>query len=90
MLKSDSSCWKLITRNSLEHKAVPVPPPTLHAVHCRDFGGANGWAHRLKVYVPNGPIFKRLPGNQAGEDGAFAAAFLSEASFNSRDSFSTR
>ncbi len=28
--------------------------------------------------------------DQAGADGAFAAAFRSEASFNSRDSFSTR
>jgi hypothetical protein len=33
-------------------------------------------------------IFQTLPGDQV--DGVFAAAFLSEASFNSRDSFSTR
>ena len=33
-------------------------------------------------------IFQTLSGDQV--DGVFAAAFLSEASFNSRDSFSTR
>ena len=45
---------------------------------------------QLKVYVPNGPVLKRRSADQPGVDGAFAAAFLSEASFNSRDSFSTR
>ena len=35
-------------------------------------------------------VFQALPSDQPWVDGAFAAAFLSEASFSSRDSFSTR
>src|SRR5438067_10561550 len=36
------------------------------------------------------PYSNGLPGDQPGVDGACAAAFLSEGSFHSRDSFSTR
>ena len=47
-------------RNNLEHKAVPCAP-TLHPCSLSRFlRVANRWAHRLKVYVPNGLVFERL------------------------------